>query len=396
MSHLGSDRFKARLEELLPQALEIRRSLHTHPELAFREEQTSALIRRQLTAWGVSLLPDCLPTAVVGVIEGAQPGPTILVREDIDALPMTEATGLPFASQVPGVCHSCGHDIHTSSLLLLAGALQPLRSSLRGRVLLAFQPAEETASGGKAMLKAGFGQGETHYDQVIGFHTEPDLEAGEVGLTKGPANASTDIIHITVEGPGGHGAHPYRCADPVVTAAYLLTQLQTVISRENPALQPAVLTFGSIHGGTAENIIPTQVTMGGTLRAFQEDGRRALWEAIRRVTQNCCQAMRAHGTVEILEGVPPLVNDAAICDGLEQAADRILGGGHVHRRPASPGSDDFSCFLSLAPGVQFRVGTGNGQPNSRLGLHNPANLFDEGAVYIGAAVMGQYLLDQLG
>ena len=395
MNHLEPYDFKACLDELLPQALDIRRSLHQHPELAFQEEQTAERIRRQLAAWGVRLLPDCLPTAVVGAIDGTLPGPTILVREDIDALPMVEATGLPFASQVSGACHACGHDIHTASLLLLAGALQRSRSSLRGRVLLAFQPAEETASGAKAMLKAGFGQGETHFDQVIGFHTEPNLDVGDIGLTKGAANASTDIIHITVKGPGGHGAHPYRCADPVVTAAYLITQLQTVISRENPALQPAVLTFGSIHGGTAENIIPIQVTMGGTLRAFREDGRRAMWDSIRRVTQHCCQALRAEGTVEILEGVPSLTNDASICDGLEQAADKILGSGRVRHLPASPGSDDFSCFLELAPGVQFRVGTGNGQKESRLGLHNPANLFDEGAVYVGAAVMGQYLLDQL-
>lgn len=385
----------AALRENLPVAVEIRRAIHRRPELAFQEFETAALIRRYLEDWGVELLDSGLPTAVVARIRGSGEGPTILVREDIDALPLEEATGLPFSSEIEGRCHACGHDIHTASLLLLARVMQECRDRLKGTILLAFQPAEERAAGAKAMLAAGFGQGETRYDQVIGFHVAPELTAGEVGLAKGPANASFDIIHITVRGKGGHGAHPYLCADPVVTAAYLITQLQTVISRENPALQPAVLTIGSIHGGTAENIIPTQVEMGGTLRAFHEDGRHRMWESIRRITSQCCAAMGAEGEVEIREGLPVLDNDPRICDGISAAAARILGADHVHTVPATPGSDDFSCFQTLAPGVQFRVGTGNSAPKSRFGIHNPQNLFDEESIYAGAAVMCQYLLEVL-
>lgn len=395
MNREWTQQLKQQLRENLPGALALRRQLHQHPERAFQEYQTSQKIREHLARLGIPVLPGVIPTEVTGVIEGSRPGPTLLVREDIDALVMREETGLPFASQVEDCCHACGHDIHTASLLLMAGAIQKLRSHLAGRVLLCFQPAEEVAGGAKAMFQAGYGQGATRYDQVIGFHTEPTLDVGTVGMASGPANASTDIIHITIRSQGGHGAHPYRCADPVAAAAYLITQLQTIISRENPALEPAVLTFGSIHGGTAENIIPTQVTLGGTLRTFQESGRRSMLESIRRITQCVCTAMKAQGEVEILEGVPVLVNDPEIAARLMESADRVLGEGAARQLRASPGSDDFSCFLKAAPGVQFRVGTGNDRPESRLSLHNPALVFDEEAVYMGAAVMGQYILDTL-
>lgn len=384
------------LHTLYPEAAEYRRQLHRHPELAFQEKETAAGIRKRLCEYGIELLEVQPETAVVGRIRGEQDGPVILVREDIDALPMTEQTGLPFASETQGVCHSCGHDIHTASLMLLARALQENRHLLHGTVLVAFQPAEETASGAKAMFAAGFGCGETAYDEVIGFHTEPSLEKGKIGIACGACNASTDIVHISVRSQGGHGAHPYRCADPVAAAAYLITQLQTVISRENPALRPAVFTVGSIHGGTAENIIPTEVKLGGTLRAFDEDSRHAMWQSIRRITEHCCAAMRAEGSTEILEGVPVLYNDPGLCAVLRTAAGAVLGEENVVDFPASPGSDDFSCFLEKAPGFQFRVGTANAAPESKLGIHNPKNIFDEESIYVGAAAMAAYILEQLG
>lgn len=386
----------ALMECALPHAVKLRRTLHSNPELAFNEIETTALIRKSLAQYGAQLLEGPLPTGVAALIKGGHPGRTILVREDIDALPMSENTGLAFASCKSGVCHACGHDIHTASLLLLAKTLCEIKDRLHGSVLLVFQPAEETAGGAKAMLANGFGHSDTCYNEVIGFHVDPELPVGKIGLIKGPANASTDLVRITVHSKGGHGAHPYRCADPVATAGYLLTQLQTIISRENPALQPAVLTFGTIHGGTAANIIPTQVEMTGTLRAFSETGRRAMWQSIQRVTEHGAAAMRATATVEIEEGVPALVNDPAIVDDIAAVAQRVLGAENVvFLEQPSPGSDDFSCFLQKAPGVQFRVGTHNGTPNSRLGIHNPENIFDERAIYLSGAIMLQYILDKL-
>lgn len=378
-------------------ATELRRTLHRYPELAFQEEKTAALVRRELTQCGAELLNGPLPTSVVGLIRGGHPGRTILVREDIDALPMQENTGLVFSSQTDGACHSCGHDIHTASLLLLAKTLCAFKEQLHGNVLLVFQPAEETASGAKAMFNTGFGLNETRYDEVVGFHTDPGLSVGKISLLKGPANASTDLVRIMVHSKGGHGAHPYRCADPVATAGYLLTQYQTIISRENPALHPAVLTFGTIHGGTAPNIIPTKVEMTGTLRAFNESSRHAMWQAIHRVTEYGALAMRTTATAEIEEGVPALINDPCIIDDIADAARKIIGGENViFANQPSPGSDDFSCFLQQAPGVQFRVGTQNSDPRSGLGLHNPENIFDEGSIYLSGAVILQYILNKLG
>lgn len=383
------------MKQSLPHAIELRRTLHRFPELSFKEDRTTALIVRELLSYGARVLDGFLPTGVTALISGSHPGRTILVREDIDALPMEEATGLEFSSQVSGACHSCGHDIHTASLLLVAKTLCSIKEELHGNVLLVFQPAEETASGAKALFAAGFGQGETHYDEVIGFHVEPSLKAGTIGLIKGPANASTDLVRITVRSSGGHGAHPYRCADPVTAAGYLLTQLQTIISRENPALQPAVLTFGTIHGGTASNIIPTEVEMTGTLRTFHEEGRHAMWQSIRRIAEHGAAAMRAGAEVEIKEGVPVLVNSPTVIDHISIAAEKVLGKENiVFLENPSPGSDDFSCFLTHAPGVQFRVGTANASEESKLGIHNPKNIFDEDSIYTSGAVMLQYILDQ--
>lgn len=382
------------MRELLPEAVKFRREMHRHPELSFMETETTARIRRVLEATeGVEILPSLLDTGVVARIQGKRPGHVILLREDIDALPMQENTGLEFSSEVSTACHSCGHDIHTASLLLFAQTAAFFREQLEGEILLVFQPAEETAAGAKALLAAGFADKISYPQEIIGFHVEPSLPAGKVGLIKGPADASTDEIRIAVCGEGGHGAHPYRCADPISTAGYLLTQLQTIISRENPAVEPAVLTFGMIQGGSAPNIIPTRVEMAGTLRAFHEEGRHRMWDAITRISKLGSQALRSWAEVEIREGIPALINDPFIVDRLASSAEEVLGHDSVvWANQPSPGSDDFSCFLKLAPGVQFRIGTANDDPRSALGLHNPENIFDESAIYNAAAVMLQYVL----
>lgn len=381
-------------KELMPFAVEFRRELHRHPELAFQENITSGKIREELKAEGIQVEEDLLPTSVVAVIPGKRPGKTILIREDIDALPMEERTGLPFSSEISGCTHSCGHDIHTAALVLLGKLLWRMKEQLAGKVILVFQPAEETASGAKAMMEAGFREQYPDIDQVIGFHTDPTLEAGTIGLVKGAANASTDEVTVTVKSPGGHGAHPYRCGDPVAAAGYLLTQLQTVISRENPALEPAVLTFGMIHGGTAPNIIPTEVVMKGTLRTFEENGRKKMWDSIRRVSEFGAKAMRTEAKTEIKEGVPVLYNDPETVEQIRTASEHILGAGKTFDLKASPGSDDFSCFLSCAPGAQFKCGTGNEDPKSRKGIHNGENIFDEKCIETGCMVMAEFIFEQ--
>lgn len=384
------------VQEFLPHALEIRHQVHENPELGNKEFKTAELYRKELESYGIEVQEfPAMPTVVTGIIRGGKPGKTLGIREDIDALPLTEETGLPYAS-TNGSMHACGHDIHGSTLLYTARILQEMRAELAGNVRLIFQPAEELATGAKDMLKNGFMELEPKCDCIIGFHCSPEYPVGSAAFIKGAANASTDLINITVKGKGGHGAHPYRCVDPIVTSAYMITQLQTIVSRENPAVQPAVLTFGSIHGGQASNIIPTEVKLSGTLRTFNEEGRHKMWAAIKRLSQHCCEAMRATAEVEVIEGVPSLQNDAAVIDELIAAAKGTIGEENVYAIPApSPGSDDIACFCNLVPGAQFRIGTATEDPATQIGLHNPKNIFADGAVKTGGFVMAQYALNYL-
>ena len=375
----------------------IRRYIHQHPELSNQEFKTTEMIREKLTEYGVEIAEIGMKTGVVGIIHGGKPGKTVAIREDIDALPMKELTGLPFASENDGVCHSCGHDIHTTVLLYCAKVLSEIREELAGTVMLLFQPAEERMGGAKQLVDCDFTK-VAKPDAFIGLHVSPEFDAGSIGLKKGPANASNDFFHIKISGKGGHGAHPENCVDPVAIAGYVITQLQTVISRENYPVYPGVLTIGSIHGGTVNNIIPDYVEMHGTLRSLDPDCRRKMREGIDRIVKCCAESMRGTGEIEWEDGVPPLVNDDSIIEAVAEAAAKTIGSDHVtYIKNPSMGSEDFSVlFPDFGPGAQFRLGSGNNEdPASRHGLHNSKNVFDEKCIRAGASVLIQYTRDFL-
>lgn len=377
--------------------IETRRHIHQNPEISHQEFETTKLIRERLTEYGIEIAEIGLRTGAVGVLRGGRPGKTVAIREDIDALPMPELTGLPFASQNENVCHSCGHDMHTAILLCCAKALSEIKDELAGNVLFLFQPAEETGSGAKELVDCDFTK-VLKPDVFIGLHTGPAIPAGDIGVKKGPAGGSSDSFKITVTGKGGHGAHPENCIDPIAAACYMVTQLQTVISRENHPVYPAVMTIGSIHGGKAANVVPDSVVLEGTLRSLNEDSRKTMQRAIDRIVALSCEAMRASGTVEWNYGMPPLVNSDEVVDAIEAAAEKVLGPGHVrHAANPSLGSEDFSyLFPKYAPGAQFSMGTGNdGNPDTRHGLHNSRNVFDESGMKAGAAVLVQFTRDFL-
>lgn len=377
--------------------IELRRHIHRHPELSNEEVQTTRLIQERLTEYGIEIADIGLKTGVVGVLRGGHPGKTLAIREDIDALPMKELTALPFASENEGVCHSCGHDIHTTTLIYTAKALASLREELHGNVLFLFQPAEENGSGAKQLIERGFYRVEKP-DAFVGLHVAPKLDVGCIGLKKGPASASSDMFQIKITGKGGHGAHPENCIDPIAISGYVLTQLQSIVSRENHPIHPAVLTVGSIHGGKANNVIPDFVEMGGTLRSLDPESRQAMQDAIDRIVCGCAEAMRGKGEVSWEKGMPPLVNSDSIVDGIQAAAMKVIGADRIRFLPEpSMGSEDFSyLFPEYGPGAQFSLGCGNdSDPNTRHGLHNSKNVFDEGCLVTGVSVLVQYARDFL-
>ncbi|OUQ77916.1 M20 family metallopeptidase [Flavonifractor sp. An100] len=388
---------KERIDQYAPHAVELRRALHRNPELSLHEIQTTDLIRRELESYGISIVDSGLETGLIAEIHGTKPGSgkTAAVRADIDALPVQEETGLDFCSQIPGVSHACGHDLHTAALLLAARVLKEMESEFSGTVRLLFQPAEETGRGAHMMIEHG-AMANPLPDVVLGIHTWPDTPAGMIGVRPGASHASSDTITIKVKGKGGHGAHPYRCVDPIIVSAYLLTQLQSIVSRELPMVEGGVLTFGLIRGGTAANVIPGEVELQGTLRTLNAKWREEMIASIQRIAKSCCEAMRAQAEVTIKEGMPVLYNTPEIIEGIRSSANTVLGPDCVQELPAaSPGSDDFSCYLALTPGALFRMGTGNEDPATHVGLHNGGNRFDERGIATGGAVIAQYLLDFL-
>ena len=284
-------------EQYFEDAVELRRRIHQQPELSMEEKETSALVREKLREYGISIAELPLETGVIGVLAGERPGRTILLRADMDALPVEERSGLPFASEKKGVCHSCGHDIHTAALLLAARILGEMKKDLAGTVLFLFQPAEEKLNGSQLVIDSGlFEKYQPNF--AVGLHCWPDLPAGTVGVRSGSFMASSDSVSLTVRGRGGHGAHPHKSIDPITAAAYILAELQTVVSRSVAPLEAAVLTMGRIEGGTAANVIPDTVTMEGTVRTVSRATRTLMEEKIRKIACHGAEALGASCEVE--------------------------------------------------------------------------------------------------
>lgn len=385
------------LEEYYHTAVEFRHELHRFPELGHQEFKTTEEIRCIFEKNGVEILNYPIKTGVVARIKGEHPGIAIALREDIDALPIQEETSLSFKSQIPGISHACGHDLHTALLLLTGLVLNKRKKELHGEIILIFQPAEEICDGAVKMLAAGVL--EKHVaNQLIGLHCSPVIGLGKVGVITGVNNASCDLVHIEVSGKGGHGAHPEECVDPVIVAAVLLLQLQTLISRETSPFQSAVITFGQIMAGTAPNVIPENVFLHGTMRTLNENVRSELMEAIPRMAQGCCESMRANCQVSFEKGMPPLVNHSDVAEKFTKAALQSLGEDAVVRlTKPSMGSDDFSCLLEKCKnyGGQFLIGTRDEKsPETKGGLHNGHTVFPDETIRYGAQVLIQYILNE--
>ena len=380
---------------LNPQLVEWRRHLHAHPELGFETADTAAFVVARLKEMGVTeIRTGIAKNGVAAVIRGDLPGKVLGMRADMDALPVHEDTGLPFASTVSGRMHACGHDAHTSMLLGAARILTAHRSALKGAVKLIFQPSEETAAGALAMIEDGVMEN-PKVDAFIGLHTGnfwTGVDAGGIGYSNGPLMAAADLFTITITGKGGHGATPHRTIDPIAIGCQVYTALQTIVSREISPLAPAVLTIGVFQSGSAGNIVPSDCVLKGTLRALSEETRKELQDRIRAISENVAHAMRGRAAVEFHYGPPATVNAPEMTAKLLRAAGAVVGPEKV-REVDEPtmGGEDMAFFLEKAPGVFFfhpsTFGGGRDYPH-----HHPKFDVNEEVLWTGTGTMAQFAL----
>lgn len=373
--------------------IEVRRDIHAHPELGFEEVRTAGVVARELTRLGIAHQTAVGKTGVVGLIEGGRPGPVLAIRADMDALPIEEKSGLPFASTHAGLMHACGHDIHTTTLLGVAAVLKELAPQLAGTVKLVFQPAEEGLGGMDAMIRDGVMDG-PKVDLALGFHNHPDMAVGTFGFVHGACLAASDRFDIVVRGKSGHAAYPHSTVDPLVAAAMLVGQLQTVVSREVQPMMPAVVTVGAIQGGTTYNIIPDTCLIKGTVRTLHPAARDVAEAAIKRLAAGMLEGMRVTCEVDYRRGVPPLRNDDQVLEPTVAAVRKQFGGDAIKEGSASLGGEDFALMADLVPAFQLRVGSS--QPGRTDKLHNSAYQPDERCIGFGVQALSRAALELLG
>jgi amidohydrolase len=389
------------LRDLLDQAreiegylTEIRRRIHANPELGFQETKTTSLIREEISRLGLKIQPLKLETGVGASLKGRAAGPETVtaLRADMDALPITESTGLSYASKNKGIMHACGHDGHVSLLLGAARLLSGLTDRFSGTVKFLFQPAEELLTGARAMIEAGCLRDPVP-ERIIAAHGWPYIKTGKIGVLTGPAMASADKFQVRLKGRGGHGAYPHRAVDPVLAAAHTVTAMQGIISRETDPLDQAVLSVCTMEAGRAFNVIPGEALLGGTVRCIREGLQKEIRSRLERVVKGTAAAFGCEGSLEWTGLVPVLVNDPELTRTVEETAREVLGREGVEKLAGpSMGSEDFSLYLQEVPrGVLFRLGLAVPEKNMTP-LHNDQFDFTDPALPVGAAMMAGLVL----
>ncbi len=370
---------------LIDEVVAVRRDLHRHPELGFEELRTAGIVARTLRAHGYGVHEGIGTTGVVGVMRGTRPGKTVMLRADMDALPLAEEAEHSYASREAGKMHACGHDGHVAMLLGAAKLIAARGGELAGTVVLCFQPAEEGKGGAKAMLEEGmlerFG-----IERAYGLHLFSQLPTGILGFREGPFYASSDSIEIGIAGAGGHGAAPHLSVDPILVAAEFITSVQRIVSREIDPMEPAVVTIGAVHAGTTHNVIPSRATMLGTVRAFDHDVRAKMAERIERVLRGVCDAAGATYTFDYQWRYPVTSNDAAQTQFVRKLAEGAFGTARVVTSDKHMGAEDFSFFAERVPACYFVIGS-NGSAATSFPHHHGKFDIDEAALETGVRVM---------
>lgn len=374
-------------QALFPYTQAMRRDFHMHPEIGFQEVRTSGIIARELRELGLEVSTGIAKTGVVALVEGAQPGPVVMLRFDIDALPIHEDTGAEYASQTPGVMHACGHDGHTAIGLTVAKLLHANRENFTGTFKLVFQPAEEGMGGAQTMVKEGALEGPTP-SRSLGLHIWNGKPLGWVGIAAGPVMAGASSFKIVISGKGGHGAIPHLSIDPVLASAQIITALQSIVSRNVDAQKAAVVTIASIHGGDAFNVIPPQVEMSGTIRFFDPEVGRFVHQRFEEIIRGVAASMQCQAEIEISDITPPVINETATTTSVLRAAKNVFPTENPDTTPyVTMGSEDFAYFQQKAPGTYFFVGSNNEARGLHYGHHHPKFDFDEEVLVRGSALM---------
>lgn len=382
------NQIRQKASDLLPELQRIRQHIHQFPELSFQEYKTSEFIATELTKLNIPFKKGMAGTGIVAILEGKNPSKKCLaIRAELDALPINELNDVAYKSQHPGIMHACGHDVHSACLLGLATIMNDLKSEWEGTLKLIFQPGEEMHPGGGSMMITEGVLENPKVDAILALHVYPHLAAGIVGFRQGQYMASTDEIHITIEGKGGHAALPHQTIDPIAISAQIIVALQQVISRRSNPIIPSVLSFGKIAGGTVNNVIPDKVEISGTLRTMDEKWRAEAHQLIKDIVTNTASSLGAKAIVEIPKGYPSLFNDQKLTEAISGFASKYLGQENVRELSLRMTADDFAFYSQQIPGCYYRLGTNTNNESKTASVHNAHFDIDENALTTGVGVM---------
>ncbi len=387
--------FYAEAQKLFPYSQSIRRDLHMHPELGYQEVRTSGVIAKELRELGLETTTGIAKTGVIALLEGEKPGPVIMLRFDIDALPIKEETNAEYASKNPGLMHACGHDGHVAIGLTVARLLNQHRDEVNGTIKLVFQPAEEGMGGADRMVREGAMENPAPVHS-LGLHIWNDNPIGWLGIAAGPVMAGAATFKVVVTGKGGHGASPHLTIDPVLAAAHIVSAAQGIVARNVNPQQAAVVSVTTIHGGEAFNVIPQQVEMTGTIRYFEQPVRDLVFTRFEQLAHSVAEGLGCRASVEISDLTPAVDNDPQVTKSVKRAAENTLPGHTIDERGhLTMGAEDFAYYQQKAPGTYFFVGSNNAEKGLDYGHHHPKFDFDEGVLPRAAALMAASAVELL-
>jgi amidohydrolase len=386
--------FLEEAQELFEYTRDLRRDFHRHPELGFQEVRTASIVTRELNGLGLEVSSGIAETGVVALIEGAQPGPVALLRFDMDALPIHEETGAEYASQNAGVMHACGHDGHTAVGLTIARLLHAHRQDLRGTVKLVFQPAEEGLGGAPRMVAEGVLEN-PRPDVTLAMHVWNEKPLGWIGVTPGPAMAAAEKFKFSITGKGGHGAAPHLAVDPVLASAQVITALQSIVARNVPPLQTAVISVTTVHGGEAFNVIPPKVEMQGTIRTFEPEVREMVLRRFQEVIEGTSASFGCQAQIELEALTPAVINDARTAALVQRLVPEVLPFSELDVSNRTMGSEDMAYMMREVPGCFIFVGSSNPEKGLDAPHHHPRFDIDERALVYGAALLASAAVEYL-